>query len=231
LSYFTILPVGVAEAPDASALAWLPFAGALTGALAGLAAAGIAHVASHALAVASAFALVVVLTGAIHVDGFLDGCDAFFASVSPERRLEILKDPRHGTFAVAGFAVVCAIWLAALWSLPPARLPLALALSGASARWASVIHALYVPYGRAGALTRAFEQRPSRGVLALGLALVVALAWPLGIGGGAAFGVTLGVAALCTSWIRPRLGGGLVGDAYGFTIVVAEVAALVALAL
>jgi adenosylcobinamide-GDP ribazoletransferase len=211
-------------------LPWLPFVGALTGALAGLAAEGVAHVTSRALAVACAFAALLVLTGAIHVDGFLDGCDAFFASVSPERRLEILEDPRHGTFAVAGFAAVFALWLAALWSLAPANYPFALALSGASARWSSVIHARYVPYGRAGAVTRAFEERPSLGVLALGLGLVLALAWPFGKRGAAAFALALALAALCVRWIRPRLGGGLTGDAYGFTIVVAEVGALVALA-
>jgi adenosylcobinamide-GDP ribazoletransferase len=204
--------------------------GAVVGALAGLAAEAVAHVATHPLAVASAFALSVALTGAIHVDGFLDGCDAFFASVSAERRLEILKDPRHGTFAVAGFAAVLALWLAALWSLPPASYPLALALCAASSRWSSVIHALYVPYGRAGAVTRAFEGRPPLGVLGLGLALVIALAWPFGARGAAAAAASLALAALCVRWIRSRLGGGLVGDAYGFTIVVAEVGALVTLA-
>ncbi len=230
-SYFTILPAGVAEAPDAAALAWLPFAGAVVGALAGFGGQAIARVASHPLAVAAAFGLVVVLTGAIHVDGFLDGCDAFFASVTPERRLEILKDPRHGTFAAAGGAVVAIIWLAAVWSLKVDGFPLALAFCGASSRWASVLHALYVPYGRAGVPPRAFEQRPSTAVLALGFALICALAWPLGARGAMALAVTLGIATLSVKWIRSRLGGGLVGDGYGFTIVIAETSALVILAM
>jgi cobalamin synthase len=93
-----------------------------------------------------------------------------------------------------------------------------------------VIHALYVPYGRAGELTRAFEQRPSRGVLALGLVLVAALAFALGTRGLVAFAAAIALAALCIAWTRSRLGGGLTGDAYGFTTVVAELAALVALA-
>ncbi|MGP6156458.1 MAG: adenosylcobinamide-GDP ribazoletransferase [Vulcanimicrobiaceae bacterium] len=219
------------QAPDAAALSWLPLVGAVVGALAGLAAEGIAQLANHALAVATAFALVVVLTGAIHIDGFLDGCDAFFASVPAERRLEILKDPRHGTFALAGFAIALALWFAALWSLAPATYPFALAFAGAGARWSSVVHALYVPYGRPNAVTPAFERRPPLAVLALGLALVVALAWPFGIRGAAALAVTIVLAALCVGWIRPRLGGGLVGDAYGFTIVVAEIGALAVLAL
>jgi adenosylcobinamide-GDP ribazoletransferase len=169
-----------------------------------------------------------VLTGAVHVDGFLDGCDALFAPVSVERRLEILKDPRHGSFAVAGFAVVAAVWLAALWSIAPASLPLALACAGASARLGAVVHALYVPYG--GATASALTRRPPLPILALGLVLVVALAWPLGARGAVAVVAAFTAAALAIVWIRGRLAGAITGDGYGFAIVVAEVAALVALA-
>ena len=229
-SYFTILPVGAADAPDAVALAWLPFVGALVGALAGCLAYGVERIAPHALAVATAFGLGIVLTGAMHVDGFLDGCDAFFASASPARRLEILDDPHHGTFAIAGFAVLGALWLAALWSLVPATYPVALAFAGAAGRWSTVIHALRIPYGRAGTPTRAFEARPPFVILGLGLVLVVALASPLHARGAFAALAALVVASACVEWIRRRLGGGLTGDAYGFTIVVAEASVLVALA-
>jgi adenosylcobinamide-GDP ribazoletransferase len=230
LAYFTILPVGAADAPDAETLAWLPVAGALVGAISGAAALGVAAIAPHPLAVAVAFGAPLVLTGAIHLDGFLDGCDAFFAAVPPTRRLEILKDPRHGTFALAGLAVAGVAWLAALASLAPRTYPLALALAGAVARWSAVIHALRVPYGRAGASARAFDRRPSLVVLGLGALLIVVLASPFGLRGAIACVLALGCAASCVAWIQRRLGGVLVGDAYGFTIVVTEVVTLLALA-
>ncbi|HEV3086865.1 MAG TPA: adenosylcobinamide-GDP ribazoletransferase [Candidatus Elarobacter sp.] len=229
-SYFTILPFGTAEPPDAVALAWLPLVGAVVGAIAGTAAYLVAYVAPPAVAVAVAFGLSIVLSGAIHLDGFLDGCDAFFASVSPERRLEILKDPRHGTFALAGFAVIAVFWLAALWSLDPLTYPLALALTGAASRWSAVIHALWFAYGRAGTPPRALERKPPFAVLAIGAVLVALLAFALRAPGCAAAFVALIVAAGAITWARVRLGGGVVGDAYGFTIVIAEVAALVTLA-
>jgi adenosylcobinamide-GDP ribazoletransferase len=220
----------MAEGPDAAALAWLPFVGAVVGALAGGAAYGVGRIAPHALAVAAAFGLTIALTGAIHVDGFLDGCDAFFASVAPERRLEILKDPHHGTFAIAGFAVLGAAWLGALWALDPMRYVLALALAGAAARWSAVIHARWFPYGRAGAVPRALEKKPPAGILVLGAMLVAVLAFALGTPGGVAAIVALAIAAGAIAWARTRLGGGLVGDAYGFAITIAEVAALASLA-
>ena len=212
------------------ALAWLPFIGAVVGALAGSGAYAVSLIAPHPLAVATAFGLSIVLTGAVHLDGFLDGCDAFFASVPAQRRLEILKDPRHGTFAIAGFGVVGALWLAALWALSPAAYPLTLALTGAAARWSVVIHALWFAYGRVGAPTRAFERRPPLPLLAVGAVLVAGLAFALRAPGWAAAAAALVVAAGAITWARARLGGGLVGDAYGFAIVIAEVAALIALA-
>ena len=203
--------------------------GGVAGALAGFAAAGVAQVSTHVFAVAVAFAAPIVVTGAIHLDGFSTAATRF-ASVPPARRLEILKDPRHGTFALAGFAVLAVLWLAALWPIDPALYPLALAASGAGARWCSVIHARYVLYGRAGEPARAFERRPSLAVLALGLAFALALAAPLGARGFAAFAVTLALAAACLAWTRSRLAERLTGDAYGFAIVVAELGALVTLA-
>src|SRR4051794_38351947 len=44
----------------------------------------------------------VVLTGALHLDGFCDLCDGLFGGHTPEDRLRIMKDPHVGTFALAG---------------------------------------------------------------------------------------------------------------------------------
>jgi adenosylcobinamide-GDP ribazoletransferase len=44
----------------------------------------------------------VVLTGGLHLDGWTDCWDALAAAVSPERRFEIMKDPRLGTFGALG---------------------------------------------------------------------------------------------------------------------------------
>ncbi len=221
-SYFTILPTGAAAAPDASAIAWLPLAGIVTGGIAGFAAYGVALVAPFSLAVATAFVLPIVLTGAIHLDGFLDGCDAFFASVSAERRFEILKDPRHGTFALVGLAVTTVVAVAALGALAPVRYPFALPLAAGAARWAAAIHALRVPYRSGG--------KPPLPILALGALIVLAVALPLGVAGYIALAVALAVGAVTLDAIRRRLDGVLVGDAYGFAIVVAELAVLIVLA-
>lgn len=233
VSYFSILPVGrfaAGPAPDADALAYLPFVGALIGALAGCAAYGLSFVAPHAIVVAVAFALLVLLTGAIHLDGFLDSSDALFASVSVERRLEILKDPRHGTFAIANVLVLAALWLAALWSLPTAMLPVDCAFAAASARFGAVLNAYRVPYARAGAVTRVFETTPSRAVVALAIVLCVGLGAIIGWHAPLILLAATLVALLLGERLKRRLGGGLVGDVYGFIIVCCEAGIALALA-
>ena len=48
--------------------------------------------------------LPILVTGGIHMDGFMDTSDALASWQSRERRLEILKDSHVGAFAVLGCA-------------------------------------------------------------------------------------------------------------------------------
>ena len=45
------------------------------------------------------------ITGGIHMDGFLDTQDALGSCQTKERRLEILKDPHAGAFAILSCAL------------------------------------------------------------------------------------------------------------------------------
>jgi adenosylcobinamide-GDP ribazoletransferase len=227
------LPVGrfaAGPAPDATTLVALPLVGAVVGALAGLLGYGFSFVLPHALAAALALGAVIVLTGAIHVDGFLDGCDAFIATVSPERRLEILKDPRHGTFAVAGMFVAGTIWYASLAAIAPARYPAILAFAGALARAAAVPNAFVFPYARGGAVARAFVSRPAIVPLATIVIALVIAAFELAPAYVAIVPVAIALSLLLGRSIARRLGGGLVGDAYGFIIVIVEIVVLAVVA-
>jgi adenosylcobinamide-GDP ribazoletransferase len=231
-AYFTVIPMGKlasGPAPDAFALSFLPFVGAAVGALAG--GAGFAVFAAFHVpwAFAVAWAVAVGLTGAIHVDGFLDSCDGLLVTATPERRLEIMTDPRHGTFAVAGMAMLTVFWLLALAPVAPERLPLVLAWSGALARLAVLPNAWIFSYARAGAMSSTFVARPNVALFAAGFILVEVLAWfvtPLAL---AAAPIAILLALAGGRWAALRLGGGLTGDVYGALVVKIEVLALLAL--
>lgn len=52
-----------------------------------------------------AAAIPLIVTGGIHFDGFMDTTDALCSYAPKEKKLEILKDPHIGAFAVIGAAV------------------------------------------------------------------------------------------------------------------------------
>lgn len=52
------------------------------------------------LATAMALAIPLLVTGGFHLDGFMDTCDALHSYQDREKKLEILKDPHIGAFAV-----------------------------------------------------------------------------------------------------------------------------------
>jgi len=62
---------------------------------------------SGVLFAAFAVILPLLLTGGIHMDGFMDTMDALSSHLPRERKLEILKDPHCGAFAV----IYCGMYL------------------------------------------------------------------------------------------------------------------------
>lgn len=47
-----------------------------------------------------------ILTGMIHLDGFMDVCDALLSRRSKEEKIRILKDPNTGAFSVIALAIL-----------------------------------------------------------------------------------------------------------------------------
>jgi adenosylcobinamide-GDP ribazoletransferase len=239
VSFLTILPVpGGHRLRDddwGQPTAWYPAVGLVLGALL----AGVDWAARQlwpgGVAAALTLAAWVVLSGALHLDGFADCCDALLASVPRERRLEILRDLHAGTFAVAGTALLLLFKFAALAAIPPAARPAALLLVPALARWTMTGAVLLYPYARtgeglgrrakSGAGSRQLVVATATVLLAIGLAAWWGLAW--------AAVVLLLVAALAAflmaQWIRSKLGG-LTGDAYGAICELVEAVGLLTLA-
>jgi adenosylcobinamide-GDP ribazoletransferase len=230
LSLLTRLPVPAAVPRGApSAWAW-PLVGALVGALAG-AVAAVAMALELGAGVAAAVALVAqaALTGAFHEDGLADCADGFWGGRTPERRLEIMRDSRVGSFGALALVLSVLLRWSALSALAAAGWTWGpLIAAGALSRWpmAWVLGAL--PPARPGGLAAAVG-RPGAATLALGggVALVAALAsagWP-------ALGSAAAALAAGAGWgllARAKLGG-QTGDVCGGAQQVAEVAALLAL--
>jgi adenosylcobinamide-GDP ribazoletransferase len=181
---------------------------------------------------AFAFGLPIALTGALHLDGFLDICDAAFAPVDLDKRREILKDPRHGSFAFAGGAIVAVTNYAALREIDPRDWPSALTLVEGAARYATLVVARFAPHiDDAGTAARAFAQPIDDRILMVEAAVLFAYAY--GYGGTRLAASTVAIMAASIALARivaGRFGGMLSGDGYGFVITVIQTAMLSACA-
>ena len=183
--------------------------------------------------------ILVVLTRALHLDGFMDSCDALLGGFDRERRLAILRDPNVGAFAVIGVVCLLLIKVLAIAGLPPGiaglptegwsvRIPMLL-LFPCLSRWAVLLTMELYPYVRSNGIGTAFfdgEQRRVKWQLMLGFAFTmvisVALAGMVGIVLlAAASAVAWGIAAWAT-----RLLGGVTGDIYGAVNELTEVVVL-----
>ncbi len=165
------------------------------------------------------------VTGALHLDGWADCCDAAFApGRSPEQRLALLKDPRVGTFGAAGIVLLLLGKWTALAS-GPFWAPL---LAAPIARWAMVWTLRSFPAARPDGLGATLAGRvplPQATAILLGILLPLwaLLHFPLGAVWAMAMGVT---AALLTARFLAARFGGMTGDVCGAAGEAAELAAL-----
>lgn len=62
--------------------------------------------------------LEIVVTGGLHLDGFMDSCDGIFSGRERERILEIMKDSRVGSMGVLGVILLLSLKAAFLSEIP-----------------------------------------------------------------------------------------------------------------
>jgi adenosylcobinamide-GDP ribazoletransferase len=216
----------------------LPLAGALLGAFAALilAVAFWLGFPPH-LAAPLAVCCLIILSGALHEDGLADCADGFFGGATRERKLEIMKDSRIGTFGV--LALLLSVYLrgASLALIAGESLGLASAvLIGAAAlsRTAALIPLAVLPPARDnGAGFAAGKPEPAAAAAAACLAIVFALAPVLA---GAALTQALVAIALATGaayalvpLARKHIGG-QTGDVAGAAQQLSEIAFYLAFA-
>ncbi|WP_234558679.1 adenosylcobinamide-GDP ribazoletransferase [Thermus tengchongensis] len=167
---------------------------------------------------ALALALLLGLTGFLHLDGLLDAADALLGARPREERLRLLKDPHLGAFAFG----VGGVYLLLLWqALALVRDPLFLLLLPGFARFAILPFLNRYPLlhpGMAG-LIRGGPVLPP---------FLLALPFPLLYPGPALLAL---LAAWGVAHLAARRLGGVNGDVLGAMIALSELGGLVGYAL
>ena len=173
----------------------------------------------------------VILTGGLHLDGLMDTCDGLLGGSTRERKLEIMRDSRVGSFGVLGGACILLLKFALFASLSIHALSLALLLALPSARWTMVIALRVFPSARPTGLGAAFHQAVTTEEVLLAGIIAVAIVLVAGQLIGLIVWVTVTAAALMLGFWITRSIGGLTGDSYGAIAEVVEVVALLVVVL
>lgn len=169
--------------------------------------------------------LPLLITGGIHMDGFMDTSDALASWQPMEKRLEILKDSHAGAFAVmscVGYLLLtCALYSEAKAENAP-LLGCVFILSRAFSAWALTVLKSARPRGMLDAFTRAAEKRivVLSGIIYSVFCLVV---WVL-LGRWLAL-LCLTAAVLCLFFYRSMVYekfGGVTGDLAGWFLQIME---------
>lgn len=229
LQFLTRIPIRLRSAPSlASAVVWFPAIGALIGAAVGGVGAGAWHLLPTPVAGVLAVIAGLLITGAFHEDGLGDVADAFGGGATIERRLEIIKDSRHGTYGVAAICASIVIRVLALGSMPgPASLFAASVAAHATARATAVGLMSALPLAGHPGLGADYGRSTTRGTAAIAVAsagaiTALAVGWWVG-----PLVVTCVVSAAAVGVLAHRKIGGISGDVLGACEQVAECACLI----
>lgn len=171
----------------------------------------------------------VVLTGGLHLDGLGDCADGLFGGWTVERRLEIMRDSRVGSFGAIAIVLVLVGDVVALGTLSPHRALAALVGSAGLARLGMLGLVVTLPYVRPqglGTLVEGGRKGVDFLVGAVTAAAPLALDWRHGLlAAGLVVLTTIGVGALSLRRI-----GGVTGDVYGGVLELSQLAAFSAYA-
>jgi adenosylcobinamide-GDP ribazoletransferase len=223
-----LAPGGAPPAPLTDSVWAFSLVGAVVGSLA-----GVIYWACFCLglppAVAAAWTLAAALliTGALHEDGLADTADGFGGGRTRERRLEIMRDSRIGSFGALALMLSLAARGTAIAILAtPLHVATALIVAGALGRTGIVIVLLALAPARSDGLAAELrERRPMRAAVAVAVAAALAATQFSTLSALAAGGAALAV-ALGFAWTARRQIGGYTGDVLGATSVLVECAVL-----
>ena len=185
----------------------------------------------HLVVMAAVLALIpFFLSGFLHLEGYMDTCDAILSRRPLEEKLRILKDPHTGAFAVITLAVLFLLQFSAMcdicfdrWDYAPfAAIPVlsrccsALAFMCLKPLPQSEYAKIYLENAKSA--HRVF-------VIIIAVAAIMFLFWCTGFSGLVlAAAVMLGYAA--AMWAAYRELGGVSGDLAGFALVISELCGL-----
>lgn len=173
----------------------------------------------------------VLVTGGIHVDGFLDTSDAINSYKPVEEKLEILKDSHSGAFAIL-MGICYFVLQFGVYSEATMADMQVLAIGFVLSRALSALAVVTFKKAKNSGLVHAFSDSAQRRTVGITMGCYIAVCLLLMYTTGGLHGIA-GIAAALASfgyyrWMSYRKFGGTTGDLAGFFLQVCELAMAVA---
>ena len=231
LAFLTRLPGGVhpeGQEGITTSVPWFGVIGLIVGGVGSGVYVGASELVSPLAAATLAFIVTALITGGFHEDGLADSFDALAGGWTPERRLEILKDSRHGTFGVLSLVLITLLKVSALTPLSGWDAVLGLTAGHCIGRSAAVATMGFAPIARADGLGADYTRSLSRPAALVGSVVGVAAAIvAFGVWAPAVLGAVAAGAVAVVAWARAKIGG-VTGDLLGAVEQVGEAIVLLA---
>lgn len=168
----------------------------------------------------------VLLTGALHEDGFADFADGFGGGLNKERILAIMKDSHIGTYGVISLVLLFLVRYGALTSVPDYLVGPLIVSGAVVGRFVGTLLPSFLPYARTveaskiqvGLIPMSMLQIAASLTVAGGTAFYFFHYWGL-----IALAATIAILPLGVLYMRRKIGG-YTGDCCGMMITTAEVA-------
>jgi adenosylcobinamide-GDP ribazoletransferase len=228
IAFYTRLPIRLPDGRSFANAQWAaPVAGLVVGAIGWLGffladACGLPTSIAAAVAVAST----VLVTGALHEDGLSDTADGFGGGKTRERKLEIMRDSRIGTFGAAALVFCILLRSAALSTLAtPSLVFSALVASHAAGRALMPGFMRLVPPARSDGLSANSGAIPDSAAFVAALMGAAALLF-LGVSGAILAAVALAILFFAGRRLCQRQIGGQTGDVLGAVEQLSEITVL-----
>lgn len=171
----------------------------------------------------------ILISGGIHMDGFMDTMDALASYGDKEKKLAILKDSHAGAFAILGLGCHL-VWSLAVWGEIPEEMLGVAALSFVVSRSLSGYSVVTFPAARENGLARTFQDQAEkkRVKITMLVFLILAAAGMCAVHLRAAAGALL--AEVLVFWYYKKMStrqfGGVTGDLAGYFLEISELAML-----
>ena len=260
LKFLTIIPIDrkdrIKPGTAGAVVCWFPVVGFCIGIIASTAFLLFHSIFPPLVADALTILVSIGITGAMHLDGLADTCDGIWGGWNRERRLEIMKDSRIGSFGAIGLICVIGLKYVCLLSVKDTRIlhetpfasatscifhfatptimqqHIALVVMFVAGRWAQACAAGLSVYARNESGTGSFILNGATGkhVMYASFFPLCLLWFFYGPTGFVLFAIII-ISTLIWIWYIKKKIGGMTGDTLGATNEVAELSFLLSLLL